>query len=385
MSIRKVYTTLNVRKAESQTTIEGLHVGDVGSTQLVISLMDGTRAIDLTKCGNVTAIIHGKKPDGYEIHNQCDVEGGKILYTLTAQDTAVSGTVYYQLDVQIDDGSGEERCFSPCFRTQVSERVYEPVFRLLDSEPEDWAQNYAKYYKKVDDVYVKNNDPTYAADTFYVLVDPPVDSASEFLAFWSAYNNTLGVFSEVVEARREFRSLSERLEHTAAPTDEQVDEAVVDYLDENESVIVDKAIIENTEMLSPDVTFKIENDDVADYLSEDDYTFANDNAYSSGDYASTNIEDTIDSAVNERPNGGDITIPVGGVNITLYDTANKTKWSESITGDTYTVKNLIPNRIYTYTIKNSSGEIVKSGSCKASGQVRFIDAGKATTYFTTGS
>lgn len=196
MSLRKVYTTLNVRKAESQTTIEGLHVGDVGSTQLVISLTDGTRAIDLTKFGTVTAMIHGKKPDGYEIHNQCDVEGGKILYTLTAQDTAVSGTVYYQLDVQIDDGSGEERCFSPCFRTQVSERVYEPVFRLLDSEPEDWAQNYANYYKKEDDLYVKNDDPTYAANTFYELVDPPIESASEFQAFWSAFHKVEGLFNQ---------------------------------------------------------------------------------------------------------------------------------------------------------------------------------------------
>ena len=196
MSIRKVYTTLNVRKAESQTTIEGLHVGDVGSTQLVISLTDGTRAIDLTKFGTVTAIIHGKKPDGYEIHNACTVEGGKILYTLTAQDTAVSGTVYYQLDVQIDDGSGEERCFSPCFRTQVSERVYEPVFRLLDSEPEDWAQNYANYYKKEDDLYVKNDDPTYAANTFYELVDPPIESASEFQAFWSAFHKVEGLFNQ---------------------------------------------------------------------------------------------------------------------------------------------------------------------------------------------
>lgn len=391
MSIRKVFMTLDIRKAESQTTIEGLHVGDVGSTQLVVTLNDGTRAIDLTKYDIVTAIIHGKKPDGYEIHNECDTttEPGKIIYTLTAQDTAAVGTVDYQIDVQISE---EERCFSPRFRSRVSGRVYEPVFRLLDSEPEDWAQNYAKYYKKVDGVYVKNNDPTYAADTFYVLVDPPVESASEFLAFWSAYNKTLGVFSEVVEARREFGSLSERLENTAAPTDDQVAEAVGDYLDDNKSVIVDKAIIENTEMLSPDVTFNVENDDVADYLSKDDYDFTknnvpHDNAYDGDDYLSGNnskkstfIKDPIDSTVNERPNGGEITIPAGGVNITLYDTANKTKWSESITGDTYTVKNLIPNRIYTYTIKNSSGEIIKSGSCKASGQVRFIDAGKATTY-----
>ena len=195
MSIRKVFMTLNVRKAESQTTIEGLHVGDVGSTQLVISLMDGTRAIDLTKYNTVTAIIHGKKPDGYEIHNRCDVEGGKIYYTLTAQDTAVSGTVYYQLDIQINS---EERSFSPCFRTQVSERVYEPVFELRTEQepPTGWAQHYAEYYKKVNGVYVENDDSTYAANTFYQLVDPPVQSMSQYLAFWAAYNRVSELFNK---------------------------------------------------------------------------------------------------------------------------------------------------------------------------------------------
>ena len=150
--------------------------------------------------------------------------------------------------------------------------------------------------------------------------------------------------------------------------------------------VIDNAnntMISGYESLTPDITFDIENSNVAGYLTNDDYTFTNDNAYNGADYASTNVPVTIDSTVNERPNGGDIAIPDGGVKLTLYDTVVNTKWSVNISGDTYTVKNLIPNRLYTYVITDIDDTVIKTGSCKASGQVRTIDAGKATTYYTT--
>jgi hypothetical protein len=218
MSIRKVYTTLNVRKAESQTTIEGLHVGDVGSTQLVISLTDGTRAIDLTKFGTVTAIIHGKKPDGKEIHNQCDVSQiattGKIYYTLTAQDTAAVGTVDYQLDVTVRDGSGYERSFSPTFRTRVSPVIYQPVFRELSEQPEDWTTDYGRYYRKDGNNYIQIDDdscPTFESETFYVCVDPPIESVSQYLAFWAAFNKV----SELYGNRLVIDSTTENISYSA--------------------------------------------------------------------------------------------------------------------------------------------------------------------------
>ena len=150
--------------------------------------------------------------------------------------------------------------------------------------------------------------------------------------------------------------------------------------------VIDNAnntMISGYESLTPDITFDIENSNVAGYLTNDDYTFTNDNAYNGADYASTNVPVTIDSTVNERPNGGDIAIPEGGVKLTLYDTVAKTKWSVNVSGDTYIVKNLIPNRLYSYVVSDTNGVVIKTGSCKASGQIRFIDAGKATTYDTT--
>jgi len=199
-------------------------------------------------------------------------------------------------------------------------------------------------------------------------------------------DNSLGTYAEVVReiaaARGSYTDLKERLEHIQ-PTDEQIAEAVEGYLGEHSGEIFNDAIIGNFDILTPDIEFEVTNDDVKNYLTSADYTFAVDYAYNGTDYASTNVPSTIGSAVNERPNGGQIAIPDGGVKLTLYDTVANTKWSVNISGDTYTVKNLIPNRLYTYVITDIDDTVIKTGSCKASGQVRTIDAGKATTYYTT--
>ena len=65
MSLRTENISLNCKKAYFQTIIENLHVGDVKSTQLVFTLTDGIKEIELPS-GKTTAIIHGKKPDGTE-------------------------------------------------------------------------------------------------------------------------------------------------------------------------------------------------------------------------------------------------------------------------------------------------------------------------------
>lgn len=144
--------------------------------------------------------------------------------------------------------------------------------------------------------------------------------------------------------------------------------------------IISKAIIENYDSLTPDVTFNAINDDVAEYLNSAAYTFTLDNAYNSNNYTSTNIPDPMDSSVSELPNGGMINVPTGGSKIVIYDTVENTQWVDDLSGSTYTIKNLIPNRLYTYIIKDSNGDTLRSGSCKASGQVRFIDAGNVTLY-----
>lgn len=198
MSLRTENISLNCKKAYFQTIIENLHVGDVKSTQLVFTLTDGIKEIELPD-GKTTAIIHGKKPDGTEIHNDCTVENNKIYYTLTAQDTAVSGIVDYMLDVTVNRDEQYERAYMPTFRTRVSDRIYSPAYRVLDTEPENWETEYKNYYRKEGNAYIQIADnvcPTFAPGTFYVLVDPPVESASEFLAFYSAFNKVSELFDK---------------------------------------------------------------------------------------------------------------------------------------------------------------------------------------------
>ena len=200
MSLRTENISLNCKKAYFQTIIENLHVGDVKSTQLVFTLTDGIKEIELP-AGKTTAIIHGKKPDGKEIHNECTVENNKIYYTLTAQDTAVSGIVDYMLDVTVNRDEQYERAYMPTFRTRVSDRIYSPAYRELETEPDNWETEYKNYYRKEGNAYIQIDDnvcPTFAPGTFYVLVDPPVESASEFLAFYSAFNR-INELDDIVE------------------------------------------------------------------------------------------------------------------------------------------------------------------------------------------
>lgn len=199
MSLRKVFITLNIKKTDFQTVIEGLHVGDVGSTELIMTLSDGVRNVEFDQSSTVTAIIHGKKPDGTEIYNPCVRDGNKIRYKLTAQDTAAAGVVDYQLDVTVNTGAGYERHFSPAFRSRVAPVIFDPVYRLLTAQPENWATNYTDYYRKVSNSYIQIEDetvPEFAENTFYMLVDPPIESVSEYLAFWAAYNRVSELFNK---------------------------------------------------------------------------------------------------------------------------------------------------------------------------------------------
>lgn len=213
MSLRTENISLNCKKAYFQTIIENLHVGDVKSTQLVFTLTDGIKEIELPD-GKTTAIIHGKKPDGTEIHNECTVENNKIYYTLTAQDTAVSGIVDYMLDVTVNRDEQYERAYMPTFRTRVSDRIYSPAYRELETEPDNWETEYKNYYRKEGNAYIQIDDnvcPTFAPGTFYVLIDPPVESASQFLAFFSAFNKV----SELFDKRLVIDSTTTDIEYSA--------------------------------------------------------------------------------------------------------------------------------------------------------------------------
>ena len=133
-----------------------------------------------------------------------------------------------------------------------------------------------------------------------------------------------------------------------------------------ESLLPFDAVVRNYKDATPDVTFNMHNTKVDTFLQTE--------AYDSSDYSYSNLP-TADNTNWDRPNTTTITIPSGSSKIVFYDTVTKAERVESTSGTTHTVDNLIPNRNYAYTVRNSSGEMLMHGIIKATGQLRMINAG----------
>lgn len=272
------------------------------------------------------------------------------------------------------------------------------------------------------------------------------------------------VVQEIAEARGSYDKLKDRLDHTAAPTDEQVNEAVGDYLakrvtkriyahethssgydadtdtysdggvyiDEaldpstiyiiknsggahigillcahtngynraaqialyadgrfqyryrhntsgvwgeweniaRDSTVFD-AVVRNYQDVTPDITFDIHNTAIATYLTKSA-------VYSPNDYDVTKVPTSLSGTPYDTPNATTIDLPTGSSKVILYDTVAKTEQVISVSGSTYTITNLIPNRVYAYTVRNSNGTMLSYGTVKATGHIRMIDGGGNT-------
>jgi len=153
------------------------------------------------------------------------------------------------------------------------------------------------------------------------------------------------------------------LEWKMIPTYEQVEELIGNR--------IIKSIIESISSLTPDKEYNAHSDKVEEYMSATPKAI---------DSEESNIPDTLNGHY-DTPKYATVTVPTGGSTITIVDTVTSNRWSDTITDSPYKIKNLIPDRLYTYLITDNSGEILKSGSCMAHDQVRFIDAGSVTPYF----
>ncbi len=209
MSLRTVNITLNCRKTGFQTVVEGLHVGDVDSCEFAITLLDGLKTINLSDYPTAAAIMLGTKPDGTTIQNDCRIEGNKIIYDLTEQDTVEKGYVEYEVCLTSTDGIDAEVLYSAKFRSAVLGNIYVPKYRLLEEQPEDWQQNYGNYYRKTSTGFEAVTDvscPEYEDNTFYYLVNPRTESINDYQAFYKLYaylRNTLDEINNAIENKAE--------------------------------------------------------------------------------------------------------------------------------------------------------------------------------------
>lgn len=211
---RTVRFTLNSRKFGSQTTIEGVHVGDDNSCELIITITDGNKTLDLSSETTV-ATMCGTKPDGTVISRPCSIVNNNIVYTLEKQDTAVSGNVLYQVTIASDNGISQSIIATAKFTVAVMKNIYIPIYRVLKSEPADWSTNYTAYYRLLNNRYVAITDsscPTFLKDTFYNLVNPNYDSKDDYGAFYSALVMVENLIGRASDLKAEFDNINNNID-----------------------------------------------------------------------------------------------------------------------------------------------------------------------------
>lgn len=144
------------------------------------------------------------------------------------------------------------------------------------------------------------------------------------------------------------------------------------------------SVVLNYDGLETDITFNIHSDLVETYLNDSDYSNDLDYSISKLDDSSFNsYKSNADFKFSNeeshgRPNKEIIPVPSGGVKIVYKDTVSGLEWSESVTSSITYIQNLIPNRIYTYKVLSTDGTVLNSGTAKATGKVRMINAGGQT-------
>ena len=146
-------------------------------------------------------------------------------------------------------------------------------------------------------------------------------------------------------------------------------------LDKIYGIFIKQAFNQDTSAVEHEnIAYNVELEDIQTYMSTAEYD--------SSDYTYTNVPSRYANnrpTLRNLPNTATMTLPEGSATITFTDSAVNKTWTEQVSGDTYTLKNFIPNRTYTYSVKNSSGTEVKSGSITPTGQVRMID-GEGVTF-----
>ena len=263
---RTVRFTLNSRKFGSQTTVEGVHQGDDNSCELVITITNGNKTLDLSSETTI-ATMCGVKPDGTKISRPCAIVNNNIVYTLEKQDTAVSGNVLYQVVVSTDNGISQDLTATAKFTVAVMKNIDIPIYRVLESEPTDWSTNYTAYYRLLDNKYTAisdNNCPAFSSDTFYYLINPNYESKDDYGAFHSALvrvENLIGRASDILTI------LDSKINYTDVYTQAEVDTALANKADTSdvESALAEKA--DKTEVESS-LAEKADTSDVESALAE---------------------------------------------------------------------------------------------------------------------
>ena len=119
-------------------------------------------------------------------------------------------------------------------------------------------------------------------------------------------------------------------------------------------------ILHQTGGLSFDKTayFKTLPDAVSSYLSEPDAV----------------VTDYCRGSDLDKPLSYTVTAPENARKVYIIDSMTHSGWSDTLTNDKYSIKNLIPGREYRFYFCDNDGKLLEYGQCSASDSLRMIDA-----------
>lgn len=119
-------------------------------------------------------------------------------------------------------------------------------------------------------------------------------------------------------------------------------------------------ILHQTGGLSFDKTayFKTLPDAVSSYLSEPDAV----------------VTDYCRGSDLDKPLSYTVTAPANAKKVYIIDCLIHSGWSDTLTNDKYSIKNLIPGREYRFYFSDADGKLLEYGQCVANDNLRMIDA-----------
>ena len=109
---------LDCLRKDSQAIVNA-KVGETNGRKIVFTLYEGRSAFFVPE--GATAIFRAKKPSGAVLYNSCDINDGKVEYTLTQQTVAEQGV--FPCEIQIV-GADNKIIYTPCITLDVAQNLY---------------------------------------------------------------------------------------------------------------------------------------------------------------------------------------------------------------------------------------------------------------------
>ena len=117
MNTADFFLSLDIHESSAQAALR-VKKGDT-ARRLLITLTERGKPYEITK--DCKAVFTARKPDGKLLYNACNVQGNRIIYTLTAQTAAAAGEVCCELRLY---GGDAALITSPRFLLLVDDTVY---------------------------------------------------------------------------------------------------------------------------------------------------------------------------------------------------------------------------------------------------------------------